>query len=293
MPEGQIIKALSGFYYVSSQGTTYQCRARGLFRKQKQTPLVGDFVVFEAENLTDGYVTALLPRKNQLIRPPVANVDQALITVSAKEPEFSTVLLDRFLVLVEFNQIEPIILITKIDLLTKEEASYLNMFVENYRRLGYQVKLLSDEPDQNFQEMQTTLSNRTSVIAGQSGVGKSSLLNRLNSDLSIKTAEISTSLGRGKHTTRHVELVEVNNGLVADTPGFSSLDFEQLSREDLPLCFPEFDHYRSQCKFRGCMHIEEPKCAVKTALEQGEIAEYRYQHYLQFEQEIQSRKPRY
>ncbi|MBM7540529.1 ribosome small subunit-dependent GTPase A [Amphibacillus cookii] len=293
MPEGQIIKALSGFYYVNSQGITYQCRARGLFRKQKQTPLVGDFVVFEAENLTDGYVTALLPRKNQLIRPPVANVDQALITVSAKEPEFSTILLDRFLVLVEFNHIEPIILITKIDLLTKEEASHLNMFVENYRSLGYQVKLLSDKPDQNLQEMQATLAKRTSVIAGQSGVGKSSLLNRLNSDLSIKTAQISASLGRGKHTTRHVELVEVSNGLVADTPGFSSLDFEQLSREALPLCFPEFEHYRSQCKFRGCMHIEEPKCAVKAALEQGEIAEYRYQHYLQFEQEIHSRKPRY
>lgn len=293
MPEGLIIKALSGFYYVLSDEIIYQCKGRGLFRKKKQTPLVGDYVIFEAANLTDGYVTELLPRKNELIRPPVANIDQALITVSAKEPPFSAKLLDRFLVLVEFHKIEPIILITKMDLVNKAEQETIANYVENYRKLGYRVELLSDKGTQNPQLFTELLQDKVSVMAGQSGVGKSSFLNRLNPELTIETAEISSSLGRGKHTTRHVELIDILGGMVADTPGFSSLDFDQIELEQLPFCFREINHYRNFCKFRGCMHVNEPKCVVKEALANGEIKEDRYQHYVEFYQEIKSRKPRY
>ncbi|MBU5594604.1 ribosome small subunit-dependent GTPase A [Amphibacillus sp. MSJ-3] len=293
MPEGQIIKALSGFYYVLSDGITYQCKGRGLFRKKKQTPLVGDKVIFEAANLTDGYVIDLLPRKNELIRPPVANIDQALITVSAKEPQFSTKLLDRFLVLVEFHQIEPIILITKMDLVKEDEQEIINDYVKSYQKLGYRVKLLSNRWEPNLALFTDLLKDKISVIAGQSGVGKSSFLNLLNPALALEIGEISSSLGRGKHTTRHVELIEVLGGMVADTPGFSSLDFDQIELNHLPFCFREINQYRDQCKFRGCMHINEPQCAVKDALENKEIKEYRYQHYLDFYQEIKSRKPRY
>ncbi|SEN61031.1 ribosome biogenesis GTPase [Amphibacillus marinus] len=293
MLQGQIMKALSGFYYVLSEDTLYQCRARGLFRKNKQTPLVGDQVIFEADNTTDGYIIELLPRENDLIRPPIANVDQALIAVSAKEPDFSTVLLDRFLVLVEANRIKPVILVTKMDLVADSALADVQLSTDWYRKMGYDVHFLSKEWSANLEQIQTVLQGKTSVIAGQSGVGKSSFLNYLNPDLAIKTAEISNSLGRGKHTTRHVELVEVAGGLVADTPGFSSLEFDQLELTSLPECFPDFLEYSDNCKFRSCTHIKEPKCAVKQALDKNEIASFRYAHYLQFYQEIQLRKPRY
>ena len=293
MREGQIIKALSGFYYVLSDGVVYQCRARGLFRNTKQTPLVGDFVKFDAANLTDGYVTKLLPRKNELVRPPVANIDQALVAVSAKKPLFSPKLLDRFLVLVEFNRIDAIILVTKMDLVNDEDKAELNQYIEDYQTLGYRVEKLSTEWTVDQASFTDLLTGKSSVIAGQSGVGKSSFLNLLNPELSIETAEISKHLGRGKHTTRHTELIEVFGGMIADTPGFSSLDFDQIELEQLPFCFRDIDHYRDDCKFRGCMHVNEPNCGVKKAVANGEMTQYRYEHYLEFYQEIKSRKPRY
>lgn len=293
MREGQIIKALSGFYYVLSDGVVYQCRARGLFRNTKQTPLVGDFVKFDAANLTDGYVTKLLPRKNELVRPPVANIDQALVAVSAKNPSFSPKLLDRFLVLVEFNRIDAIILVTKMDLVNDEDKAELNQYIEDYQKLGYRVEQLSTEWTVDQASFTDLLTGKSSVIAGQSGVGKSSFLNLLNPELSIETAEISKHLGRGKHTTRHTELIEVFGGMIADTPGFSSLDFDQIELEQLPFCFRDIDHYRDDCKFRGCMHVNEPNCGVKKAVANGEMTQYRYDHYLEFYQEIKSRKPRY
>lgn len=293
MREGQIIKALSGFYYVLSDNIVYQCRARGLFRNTKQTPLVGDFVKFDAANLTDGYVTKLLPRKNELVRPPVANIDQALVAVSAKNPSFSPKLLDRFLVLVEFNRIDAIILVTKMDLVNDEDKAELNQYIEDYQKLGYRVEQLSTEWPVDQASFTDLLTGKSSVIAGQSGVGKSSFLNLLNPELSIETAEISKHLGRGKHTTRHTELIEVFGGMIADTPGFSSLDFDQIELEQLPFCFRDIDHYRDDCKFRGCMHVNEPNCRVKKAVANGEMTQYRYEHYLEFYQEIKSRKPRY
>ena len=293
MSDGQIIKALSGFYYVKdAEGEIYQCRGRGIFRKKKETPLVGDWVEFEAPNKTDGTVTKLKPRKNELVRPPIANVDQALIAVSVKEPDFSTILLDRFLVLVEASQIQPVILLTKMDLLQEKGREQLEKAIAAYEAMGYACLTLSTTWP--FDEhLSKRLDGKVSVIAGQSGVGKSSLLNYLNPDLSIETNAISDSLGRGKHTTRHVELIPILGGYVADTPGFSSLDFQFIDLATLPELFPDFLALSDQCKFRGCMHINEPKCAVKEAYQQGTIAPFRYEHYQQFYEEIKQRKPRY
>ncbi|KAF0824457.1 ribosome small subunit-dependent GTPase A [Cytobacillus firmus] len=293
MPEGKIIKALAGFYYVLSGNETIQCRGRGVFRKNKVTPLVGDEVVFQAENNTEGYILEVKERKNELIRPPIANVDQAILVFSAVEPGFSTSLLDRFLVLVEFNHIKPLICITKIDLADETEYRKIQQYASDYRKAGYDVLLTSSETEEGVKDLMPYLEGEISVFAGQSGVGKSSLLNVLRPDLELKTNDISSHLGRGKHTTRHVELIEVGKGLVADTPGFSSLEFTDIELEDLNYCFPEIQDKSELCKFRGCLHMAEPKCAVKAACENGEIPSYRYEHYKTFLQEIKDRKPRY
>ena len=293
MPEGKIVKALSGFYYVLSETKVIQCRSRGVFRKNKVNPLVGDEVIFQAENDLEGYILEVKERKNSLVRPPVANVDQAILVFSATEPDFSTALLDRFLVLIEFNQIRPIICITKIDLMTEAEKQSLEQVVQDYERAGYDVILTSSETDEGLEELIPFLNGVITVFAGQSGVGKSSLLNALRPDLELKTDQISNHLGRGKHTTRHVELIPIGDGLVADTPGFSSLEFTDIEQEDLNNCFPEIRKLSEACKFRGCLHLAEPKCAVKKGLENGEVPSFRYQHYKEFLEEIKDRKPRY
>lgn len=293
MPEGKIVKALSGFYYVLSNDELVQCRGRGVFRKNKITPLVGDEVVFQAENDQEGYILEVKERRNELVRPPIANVDQAILVFSAVEPDFSTVLLDRFLVLVEFNHIEPIICITKMDLTNETQYQKIVEYAEQYRAAGYEVILTSSETETGIEQLNPHLENKISVFAGQSGVGKSSLLNVLRPDLELKTNDISSHLGRGKHTTRHVELIEIGNGLVADTPGFSSLEFTNIEAEELTPCFPELAKASENCKFRGCLHVSEPKCGVKAEMEAGGIPRYRYQHYIDFLQEIKDRKPRY
>lgn len=293
MPEGKIVKALSGFYYVASEDRIIQCRGRGVFRKNKITPLVGDYVVFQAENDLEGYIMEVKERKNELLRPPIANVDQAFLVFSAVEPDFSTALLDRFLVLVEYNHIVPIICISKMDLANEEQRVGIEHYAEEYRAAGYEVILTSSETEAGVEKLLPHIENKISVFAGQSGVGKSSLLNSLRPDLELKTSVISSHLGRGKHTTRHVELIKVADGLVADTPGFSSLEFLEIDPEQLTACFPELQEASEKCKFRGCLHVKEPKCAVKAGVENGEIPGYRYEHYLDFLQEIKDRKPRY
>lgn len=293
MPEGKIVKALSGFYYVLSEGRLTQCRGRGVFRKNKITPLVGDYVVFQAENEQEGYVLEILNRKNELVRPPIANVDQAILVFSVVEPDFSTLLLDRFLVLIESKDIFPVICISKMDLADEKTRKKVEKYAEDYRAIGYDVLFTSTKDTTGLSNLLPFIENQISVIAGQSGVGKSSLLNYIRPDLDLKTNDISTHLGRGKHTTRHVELVSIGGGLVADTPGFSSLDFNEIEAEELSYCFPEMKERSADCKFRGCTHTSEPKCAVKEAVDSGKIAGYRYEHYLSFLEEIRERKPRY
>lgn len=278
MQKGQIIKALAGFYYVKSQGQVYQCRARGKFRKDSLKPLVGDYCEFSIENQTEGYILSLLPRKNSLIRPPICNVDQALLVFSAKEPDMNLLLLDRFLILIEHLQIQPIICISKMDLV---DSSLIYHQMKPYEDAGYQVLYVSSKQEQGIEAVKNIFKDKVTVITGQSGVGKSSLLNALDIHLQIDTNEISKALGRGKHTTRHVELIEMYGGYVADTPGFSSLELN-IEPVDLAISYHDFHEFSKQCKFRGCLHESEPHCAVKNAVEQGKISSQRYEHYLMF-----------
>lgn len=278
MQKGQIIKALAGFYYVKSQGQVYQCRARGKFRKDSLKPLVGDYCEFSIENQTEGYILSLLPRKNSLIRPPICNVDQALLVFSAKEPDMNLLLLDRFLILIEHLQIQPIICISKMDLV---DSSLIYHQMKAYEDAGYQVLYVSSKQEQGIEAVKNIFKDKVTVVTGQSGVGKSSLLNALDIHLQIDTNEISKALGRGKHTTRHVELIEMYGGYVADTPGFSSLELN-IEPVDLAISYHDFHEFSKQCKFRGCLHESEPHCAVKNAVEQGEISSQRYEHYLMF-----------
>ncbi|MEG7281820.1 ribosome small subunit-dependent GTPase A [Bacillus sp. 0909A] len=300
MPEGKIIKALSGFYYVldesedSNNEKVIQCRGRGIFRKNKITPLVGDYVVYQAENNKEGYLLEIKERTNELIRPPICNVDQAVLVFSAVQPSFSTALLDRFLVLVEANDIQPIICITKMDLIEDQHTQKrIQAYAEDYRNIGYDVYLTSSMDQDSLTEIIPHFRDKTTVFAGQSGVGKSSLLNAISPELGLKTNEISEHLGRGKHTTRHVELIHTSGGLVADTPGFSSLEFTDIEEGELGFTFPDIREKSASCKFRGCLHLKEPKCAVKQAVEEGELKQYRYDHYVEFITEIKDRKPRY
>jgi ribosome biogenesis GTPase len=284
MEKGRIVKSISGFYYVLNDDGIFQCRGRGNFRKKGLTPLVGDFVDFEAANRTDGYILAINDRKNELNRPPISNVDQAILVFSVAEPEFNPLLLDRFLVHVEANNIRPVICFTKSDLL--KETAKLEAYIKDYNDIGYEVVFTSSKAKSGMEELHRLFHNYVTVFAGQSGVGKSSLLNELNPELKLATNEISNSLGRGKHTTRHVELIPFGDGLVADTPGFSSLDFVEIEPEELSNYFPEMKNRAMDCKFRECTHDREPKCAVKEAVKAGEIKQYRYDHYLSFLQEV-------
>ncbi|WJY28781.1 MULTISPECIES: ribosome small subunit-dependent GTPase A [Sporosarcina] len=293
MPEGQIRKALSGFYYVNDEGATVRSRGRGVFRKRKITPLVGDWVTYVQEGGEDATITEIHPRKNELVRPPVSNVDIALLAVSIVEPAFSPGLLDRFLVLVESHGIEPIICLTKKDKAAAAELETAEQWAGYYRSIGYPVLMTSIGDPEILDLLNPYLKGKTAVLAGQSGVGKSTLLNTLLPELLLETGVISESLGRGKHTTRHVELHEVAGGLVADTPGFSSLEFDTMEKEELGSCFPEIAAASEQCKFRGCLHLKEPSCEVKRQVGSGQILQSRYDNYLQFLQEIMDRKPRY
>lgn len=285
MPEGRIVKALSGFYYVADGDQVIQCRARGLFKKKdaKVNPLVGDWVTYDAVGDSEGYVMEVGKRTNELLRPPVSNVDQAVLVFSLHEPMFSSLLLDKFLVHTENTGIESIIVLSKADLASEDEVGQI---VEKYERIGYRVIPTSTRDQRGIAEIREELRDRITVFAGQSGVGKSSLINQLFPGVSLQTGDVSQKLGRGRHTTRHVELIPLDEGgYVADTPGFSSLDFVGISELELAESFREFARLSDSCKFRGCLHLSEPGCAVRTALEAGELYTDRYEHYKQFTDE--------
>ncbi|MBF0780198.1 MULTISPECIES: ribosome small subunit-dependent GTPase A [unclassified Granulicatella] len=286
---GQIRKAMSGFYYVLGEDNIlYQTRGRGNFRAKKQMPLVGDYVEFESENTKEGVLTSLLPRVNTLIRPAICNVAHAVIVMSAVNPQFSPALLDRFIVMLEHLSIQPIIYISKMDLIEHDTAE-IEQYRSYYQQLGYPVILSS----QQLSDLTSLLTNGITVLMGQSGAGKSTLLNTLLPDLALKTAEISDYLGRGKHTTRHVEVYAVDNCLIADTPGFSAIDFIGIEASQLKDYFIEFSKMSNSCKFRECLHIDEPQCTIKKNLSSHSVMTERYQHYLQFYKEIQTKKKQY
>lgn len=302
MPNGLIVKALSGFYYVlpDEGGEPVQCRARGVFKKKGITPLVGDRVRFTATTDGEGTVDEVFPRTSELIRPPVANADTVLLAASVAKPDLSLMLMDRFLVHAEHAGLHALIVLTKADLLEDPEeggdlnAALLRETEAVYRPAGYPVMACSVRKGTGLDEVKRALAGKLAVIAGQSGVGKSSLLNGIIPGASLLTGEVSDRLGRGRHTTRHVELIaHPEGGFIADTPGFSQLDFSGIEAEELSACFPEMARLAGACKFRGCLHRSEPDCAVMEAAADGRIAESRYRHYLQFLEEIQTTKRRY
>jgi ribosome biogenesis GTPase / thiamine phosphate phosphatase len=289
MPEGQIVRAVGGFYYVRTPDGDVQCRARGIFKKRKFSPLVGDRVTFEWTANGEGVVTQVEPRKTELVRPPIANVEQAVVVCSMNEPRFQPELLDRFLVHCEHEGLEILIVLTKLDLL--EDPDELRQIRAMYDPTGYRIVATSIKTGEGIEEVREELTGRLSVFAGQSGVGKSSLLNRLYPDLELQTGAISRKLGRGRHTTRHVELLDLpEGGQVADTPGFSQLAFQHMEPVDLSDCFPEMRLRAPNCRFRGCLHKNEPDCQVREAVEKGEIAPSRHRHYLQFLEEISEQR---
>ena len=272
--KGKIIKCLSNDYTVLAGNETYICKSRGKFRKLNITPLVGDNVIFDEQNK---YILEILPRTNELVRPPVANIDQAILITSVKEPDFSSNLLDKLITIIEYNNVKPIICFTKIDLLTSEEKKEIETIYNYYKSIGYDVYY-----NYEIDEIKKIFKDKVSVFTGQTGAGKSTLLNKLDSNLNIKTGEISIALGRGKHTTRHTELINLCNGLVADTPGFSALSLDSLSKADIRDQFNEFNKYRDLCKYKDCMHDKEDHCMIKEKVNDKTILKSRYENYLKF-----------
>jgi len=272
--QGVIIKNISNDYVVKTKMGKYICKARGKFRNDKIVPLVGDNVIIDTDN---NYILEIKKRHNSLIRPTVANIDQALIVTSVKEPNFNTNLLDKLLTIISYNNIVPIICFTKLDLLSDNEKKEIDKYINYYKSIGY--KIVTNEKKSNFKHL---FKDKLTVFTGQSGAGKSSLLNMLDNTLELKTGEISYALGRGKHTTRHVELFEINDGLVVDTPGFSSLEFYDMNKIDIRDNMKEMFDNLEYCKYRDCMHQNEDGCYVKKLVEDKKILQTRYDNYLNF-----------
>lgn len=294
MLNGKIIKGIGGFYYVDTNVGIYECRARGIFRKNKITPLVGDRVsisVVDEEN-KKGVVEEIENRDTELVRPPIANVDKALIVFAIKNPSPNLSLLDRFIVLAEKENLEIVIVFTKVDLDTDGEI--LEELKDIYETSGYKVIPVSNKVKLNIDKIKEELKESTVVFAGPSGVGKSSLLNEVDKNFELKTGEVSDKIKRGKHTTRHAELLKLEcGGMVADTPGFSSLTLDDIDENELKEYFIEFENY-DECRFGSrCIHENEPSCSVKEAVENGEISKKRYDSYIQLLNEIRSGKRRY
>lgn len=274
--KGQIVKISSDLHFVNCDDEIFPCKCRGIFRKEHIIPVVGDYVLFSKEKKL---IEEILPRKNIFQRPKVSNIDRAFLITSLKLPDFSLNLLDKFLILMEINNVEPIICITKSDLVSEEELNNINMVLDYYRRIGYTV-VFNTEID----KIKKLLEDKTSVFTGQTGAGKSTLLNKLNPNWNLETGEVSLALGRGKHTTRVVELFDICNGKVMDTPGFSSLEFNKFTKEQIRDAFIEFLEY--PCPFKDCNHTREEECCVKKEVLNKNILESRYANYLSFIEEV-------
>lgn len=285
---GLIVKGIGGFYYVEAADTVYECKARGIFRKDKITPVVGDHVAISIDSDGTGSIDAILPRKNSLIRPPVANIDTLVVVVSICDPSPSTLIIDKTIAAAEDKGIEPVVVISKTDL---EDSQWLQ---DIYAKTGLRLVTVSSRTGEGVEEVRSLLHGKITAFTGNSGVGKSSLLNQIDERLQLPTGEISQKLGRGRHTTRQVELIKLEEDTyVADTPGFSSIQIERydiVKKENLQYCFREFEPYLNQCKFSSCSHTGEKGCAVIRAVEDGVISESRHRNYIAMYNEVKDIK---
>lgn len=289
--QGKIIKGIAGFYYVNVvRSGLYECKAKGIFRKEKLKPLIGDVVEIDILDETEkkGNITEILERKNELIRPAVANIDQALVVFAVAKPKPHFNLLDRFLIMMESKEIPVILCFNKKDIASEREIKEIK---DIYEKCGYRIVFTSALEEENTDTLKKLLHGKTTAIAGPSGVGKSSLINIFQPDARMETGSISEKIERGKHTTRHSELIEIEeNTYIMDTPGFSSLYTNEFEKEELKYYFTEFTEYEGQCRFLGCDHVHEPDCAVKEAVEEGKIHKIRYENYLEMYHELKEKR---
>lgn len=284
--EGIIIKGIGGFYYIKTDEGIIECKARGKFRYNSLKPMVGDRVTIKVEN-GKGVIEDIHERSSELIRPTVANVTQAFVVFAIKNPDINLDLLNRFLTLCEYNDIHAVVCLNKEDLCTEEEKENLKELIND---IGYEVLFINAKEGKGFDALKERLEHNITVLCGPSGAGKSTLLNSFIDREHMETGSVSKKIGRGKHTTRHSELIDVDNGYLVDTPGFTTLDVTFIDRDSLKYCFPEFNDYNNLCKFNGCNHYKEPKCAVKEAVEEGKINKLRYDFYIKTLEEIINRR---
>ena len=280
--KGKIIKGIGGFYYIKTQEGLIECKARGKFRHKDMKPMVGDDVEITVEG-GKGVIEDIYERSSELIRPTVANVTQAFVVFSIKNPDINFDLLNRFLVLCEHNNIEAIVCLNKVDLVSEEEKTIVK---EKINAIGYEVLFINAKQGIGVESLRERLKGNVTVLCGPSGAGKSTLINTLKESYHMQTGEVSDKIGIGKHTTRHSELIDVEDGYIVDTPGFSTLEVTFIEKDDLKYSFPEFNELNNSCKFRGCLHYKEPGCAVKEAVEEGIINKFRYEFYIRTLEEI-------
>lgn len=286
--DGIIIKGIGGFYYVeAADGIIYECKARGVFRKEKITPLAGDKVEISVDENNKNSLDKIYERRNMFKRPPIANVDKLVIVSSVCDPRPNLLIIDRLSAVAVYKNVEPIIVFTKNDLQSADE------YIEIYKNAGFKTFAVSNETGEGIGEIKAVIENGVCVFTGNSGVGKSSLINRMYPDFALETGEISKKLGRGRHTTRHVELLKINNGYIADTPGFSSLDFETndlIKKDELAFCFPDFSDYIDSCKFSTCAHVNDKGCRLIEAVNNGDVMRSRHESYVTMYNEVKDIK---
>ena len=280
---GKIIKGIGGFYYIKTDEGLIECKARGKFRHKDIKPMVGDDVTIKIEN-GKGVIEEIHKRTSELIRPTVANVSLAFIVFAVKNPDINFDLLNKFLILCEYNNIEVVVCLNKVDLVSEEEREEIKKRIND---IGYEVLYINAKEGIGIERLKERIQGNITVLCGPSGAGKSTLINKLADKKHMETGSVSVKLGRGKHTTRHSELIEIEDGYIVDTPGFSTLEIKDLmDKNDLKYCFSEFTEYNDKCKYRGCLHYKEPKCVLKEAVEEGKVNKYRYNFYVKSLEEI-------